>query len=235
MKRALPLVASFFSSCTGGHRPPSMPAADRSYPGTSGVEPLPSSWVQIGIAPWDSSALRPTVSGNVADFDHATTAPRPVPLRTHAMGTPVVPEHAVRVRSNARGPYTRHRILDLSSEAARQCAMVRADVAQVQVALRAAALLLAQFLARLGELLPEPWHTTPLFQPPGLQPVAVQARASQDQGSTQRVQGEQDSRIPGLVEVVLLRTCVIPGVQNRRQTSSRVRHDSPTGGAKIGA
>jgi len=184
MERALPLVASFFSSCTGGHRPPSIPAADRPYPDTSGVESLPPSWVHIGIAPWDSSALRPTVSGKVADLDHATTAPRPVPLRTQAMGTPVVPGHAVRVRRKARGPHTRHRILDLSSEAVQQCAMVRADVAQVQVALLAAALLLAQFPAMLGGRWPEPWHTPPLFQPPGRQSFAVPAGASQDQGST---------------------------------------------------
>jgi len=126
--------------------------------------------VQIGIAPCDSSVLRPTVSGNVADLDHATTVPRPIPLRTQAMGTPVVPGHAVRVRSNAHGPHTRHRILDLSSEAVQQCAMVRADVAQVQVALLAAALLLAQFPA--------------MFQLPARQPFAVPAGASQDQGST---------------------------------------------------
>ena len=39
MERALPLVASFFSSCTGGHRPPSMPAADRPPPTPQGQSP----------------------------------------------------------------------------------------------------------------------------------------------------------------------------------------------------
>lgn len=107
MERALPLVASFFSSCKGGHRPPSMPAADRLHSDTC------------------------------------------------AMGTPVVPGHVVRVWSNDRGSHTRHRILDLSSEAAWQCAMVRADVAPVQVAWLAVALPGAQFPAMPGELSPD--------------------------------------------------------------------------------
>ena len=224
MERALPLVASFFSSCIGGHRLPSIPVADRPHPDTSGAEPLPLSRVQIGIAAWDGSALRPTVSRNIDDLDHVTTARRTVPLRTHAVGTPEAPGHAVRVRSNACGPHRRHRILDLASEAARQCAMVRANVVQVQVALLAAAPPLAQFPVMPGDLSPEPWPTAPLFQPPGLQPFAVPAGTYQAQGSTLRVQGAQDkqSRMPGFVEAVLLRTCVILGVP--RQTTDDRHH-----------
>src|SRR5438445_10918961 len=159
MERALPLVASFFSSCTGGHRPPSMPAADRPPPDTSGAEPLPPSPVHIGIASWDASAWRPTVSGHSAALDT---------------------------------PPQRHRLLDLSCEAARQCALVRADGAQVQVALLAAAPPLAQCPGMPGDPAPAPWPTTHLCQPPGLPPRAVQAGAYQDQNSTRHVQGAQD-------------------------------------------
>lgn len=165
MTRALSLVASFFSSCTGGHRPPSMPAADRSHPDTSGEEPLPPSRVQIGIASWDGSALRPTVRGNIEDLDHATTAPRTVPRRTHVVGTPVAHGHAGRVRRPARGPRTRHPILDLSSEATWQRAMMRADVAQGQVEVLAAASPLAQYPGMPGAPSPAPWYTTPCSSP----------------------------------------------------------------------
>src|SRR5437899_9002484 len=145
MERALPLVASFFSSCTGGHRPPSMPATDRPHLDTSGAEFLPPSRVHIGSASWDGCALRPTVSENIADLDQGTTAPCTIPLRTHTVGTSVAPRHTVRVRRNDRGPHTHHRRLDLSSEVVLQRAMVCAAVAQVQVALLAAAPAPAQF------------------------------------------------------------------------------------------
>jgi len=169
MERALPLVAGLFLSCTGGHRLPSMPAADRPPPDTSGAAPLPPSQVHIGIPSWDGSALRPTVSGNIADLDHTTTAPRTVPLRTHAVGTPMTHGHAVRVRRHARGSHTPQRLLALSSEAARQCARVRAEGAQRPVALH-------------GEV--SSWGCR---------------------------------------------------TDDRRQTPARVRHDSPPGGARIGA
>jgi|SRR5215510_7387384 len=116
MPRALPLVASLSSSCTGGHGLLSMPVADRPQPNTSGTEPLPPSRVQAG---------NPS---------------------------------------------------------------------------------------------PESGHTTPLFQPPGLQSCAVQAGAYQDQSSTLRVQGAQDTQswTQGFVATVWLRTWVSLGVQ--RQT-----------------
>jgi len=177
MTRALPLVASFVSPCTGGHRLPSMPAADRPHPDTSGAEPLPPSRVQIGIASWDDSALRLTVSGNLDDLDSATTAPQTVPPRTQVAGTAVAHGHVGRIRCNAHGPHTRYRILDLSSEATRQRTIVRADVAQEQVALLAAAPPLAQCPGMPGDHSPEPWHATPVFQTPGLPPFAMPAGA----------------------------------------------------------
>jgi len=219
MEKALPLVASFFSSCTGGHRLPSRPVADRPHPDTSGAEPLPPSRVQIGIAARDDSALRPTVSGNIDDLDHAT-----IPLRTHAVGTLVAPGHAVRIRSNARGPHTRHRILDLASEAARQCARVRATVVQVPVALLAAAPPLTPFPVMPGDLSPEPWPTTPLFQPSGLQPFAVPAGAYQDQGARYKYKVHRTSKAG--YKALLRQSCYGHvsswGCRDRRQTTDTI-------------
>jgi rare lipoprotein A len=45
----------------------------------------------------------------------------------------------VQVRITGRGPHTRHRILDLSYEAARRLAMVRTGTARVKVEFRATA------------------------------------------------------------------------------------------------
>ena len=227
MKRALSLVASFFSSCTGGHRPPSMPAADRPYPDTSGAEPLPPSRVHIGIASRDDRTLRLTVSGNSDDLDHATTVPRTVPRRMQAVGTPVAHGHVDRIRRNARGPHTHHRILALSFEAVCQRAMMHADVAQGQVEVLVAAPSLAQRPGMPGDHSLAPWHTTPLFRPPGLPPCAVPAGAYQDQGHTLHVQDAQDKqiRMSGVVEAVLLRTYVILGVQ--RQMTADPTEDVP--------
>jgi hypothetical protein len=224
MERALPLVASFFSCCTGGHRPPSMSAADRPPPDTSEVDPLPPSPVHIGIASWDGSAWRPTVSGHSAALDHAPTAPRTVPRRTQAVGTPEAPGHAVRVRRNARGPLTRHHILALACEAARQCALVRADGAQGQVALLAAAPPLAQCPGMPEAPAPAPWPTPPCASLLACHLVPCRAGAYQNQGRTRRGPGAQDkhSRSPGVVEAGLLRTCVILGVQ--RQTTDDRHH-----------
>jgi hypothetical protein len=236
MKKVPSLVASFFSSCTGGHRPLSMPAADRPPPDTSGPQSLAPSQVQIGIASWDGGALRPTVSRNIDDLDHATTAPRTVPLRTHAVGTLVAHGHAVRVRSNDRGPHTRPRILDLASEAAPQRARGCANVAQVQVALLAAAPPLAQCPALPGDLSPEPWHT-PLFQllDCNLLPCRQERTRIRAARYEYKVNGTSKARCQALLRRSCYGHVSSWGCRDRRQkTPPRVRHASPTGGVKIG-
>ena len=77
MQRALPLVASFFSSWTGGPGPLSSPVADRPHPDTSGAAPLPPSRVPVGIVAGDGSAWRPMASGHLDAMAPATAgAPR---------------------------------------------------------------------------------------------------------------------------------------------------------------
>ena len=90
MQRALPLVAHLFLSRTGGPGSMSMPVADRPHPDTSGTAPLLPSRMQVGIASWDASTLqqRPTARGHLDAPAHATAAPRTIPGRSHAGGTP---------------------------------------------------------------------------------------------------------------------------------------------------
>jgi len=102
-------------------------------------------------------------------------------------------------------------------------AQVAIDVAQVQVALLAAAPPLAQFPVMPGVLALEPWHIPPV-PAPWTATFCRAGRSYQDQGSTLHVQGEQgkQSWMPGFVEAVLLRIGVILGVQ--RQTTADRHH-----------
>src|SRR5712691_7685024 len=129
MQRALPLVASFCSAWTGGPDPLSRPAADRPPPDPSGAASLLPSRVPGGIAVWDRSTWRSTASGHLDALEHTTAAPRTVPLRTYAVGTPEAPGHAVRVWRHVRWPHTHPCFRALASEAARQCARGPAGVA----------------------------------------------------------------------------------------------------------
>ena len=107
---------------------------------TAGTKPLSPARVQIGLASWYGRRWqgRPTASGERYDRHQATAAHRTAPLGTQAVVTNLANGHTVRVRINDRGPHTRHRILDLSYEAARQLDMVRTGAARVKVEFLAA-------------------------------------------------------------------------------------------------
>jgi rare lipoprotein A len=101
--------------------------------------------VQIGLASWYGRRWqgRPTASGERYDRHQLTAAHRTAPLGTQAVVTNLANGYMVRVRINDRGPHTRHRILDLSYEAARRLDMVRTGAVRVKVEFLAASLPLA--------------------------------------------------------------------------------------------
>ena len=150
MKRDLPLfmpsligcvlVASLVFCCPDVYGALAGPAADGSPPATSGPKPLPPSRVQIGMASWYGRRWqgRPTASGEHYDRHQPTAAHRTAPLGTQAVVTNLANGHTVRIRINDRGPHTRHRILDLSYEAARRLDMVRTGAARVKIEFLAA-------------------------------------------------------------------------------------------------
>jgi rare lipoprotein A len=159
------LVASLLSSCTGIHRPmpvPSVgepqPAVEEPQPDTSGPEPPPPSRVQVGAASWYGKPFhgRRTASGEIYDMYQPTAAHLTAPLGTAALVTNLGNGQSVRVRINDRGPYKRHRILDLSYEAARQIEMVRAGSARVKVEFLTEPEPLAQPLAMLAAISLDP-------------------------------------------------------------------------------
>jgi peptidoglycan lytic transglycosylase len=150
MKRALPLFVPSLTGCVLGASlvfgcpdvdgAQAGRAADGSPRATAGTQPLSPARVQIGLASWYGRRWqgRPTASGERYDRHQPTAAHRTAPLGTQAVVTNLANGHTVRVRINDRGPHTRHRILDLSYEAARQLDMVRTGAARVKVEFLAA-------------------------------------------------------------------------------------------------
>lgn len=188
------LVASLLSSCTGIHGPMSVPSAGEPQPDTSGTEPPPPSRVQVGVASWYGKAFhgRSTASGEIYDMYQPTAAHLTAPLGTYALVTNLDNGQSVRVRINDRGPHKRHRILDLSYEAARQIEMVRSGSARVQVEFLPESVPLSQPSVILSvipvDTSPDQRNSVQMVQTPGTQPFAVQAGAYQEQTNAVRMQ-----------------------------------------------
>jgi rare lipoprotein A len=87
----------------------------------------------FGKAAWYNFVGRQTASGEILDTVTATAAHRSLPLASYAKVTNLGNGHAVVVKINDRGPYTRGRILDLSPRAADALDMKHAGVAAVEV------------------------------------------------------------------------------------------------------
>jgi len=139
------LVASVGFGCPDVSDALARPVADGPLSATAGTPALPPSRVQIGMASWYGGRWqgRPTASGARYDRHQPTAAHRTAPLGSQAVVTNLANGHVVRVRITDRGPHTRHRILDLSYEAARRLAMVRTGAARVKVEFLAASAPLA--------------------------------------------------------------------------------------------
>ncbi len=129
------LVASLVFGCPDVSGALARPGADGIRSAPAGPPPLPPSRVQIGLASWYGRGWqgRPTASGERYDRHQLTAAHRTAPLGSQAIVTNMANGHVVRVRITDRGPHARHRILDLSYEAARRLAMVRTGAARVQI------------------------------------------------------------------------------------------------------
>jgi len=160
------LVASLLSSCTGIHKPMSVPAEGGAQSDVSGVELPPTTRVQVGVASWYGKGFhgRPTASGEIYNMYQPTAAHLTAPLGTYALVTNLENGQSVRVRINDRGPYIRPRILDLSYEAARQIDLVRPGSGRVQI----------DFLAEPALAVQSPAEPALTVQPPAEPALAVQ-------------------------------------------------------------
>ncbi len=88
-----------------------------------------------GVASWYGPELhgRPTASGEPFDMDDLTAAHPTLPLGTRAQVTNLDNGRTVTVRINDRGPFSGHRMIDLSRAAAREIGMLAAGSATVEV------------------------------------------------------------------------------------------------------
>jgi peptidoglycan lytic transglycosylase len=136
------LVVSLVCGCPAVSGALAGPGADGPLRVTAGTPSLLPTRMQIGIASWYGRRWqgRLTASGARYDRSQLTAAHRTAPLGTQAVVTNLANGHTVRVRINDRGPHKRHRILDLSYEAARRLDMVRTGAARVKVEFLAASL-----------------------------------------------------------------------------------------------
>src|SRR5215471_19350188 len=204
------LVASLLSSCTGIHKPMSVPAEGGAQPDASGVEMPPTTHVQVGVASWYGKEFhgRLTASGEIYDMYQPTAAHLTAPLGTQALVTNLENGQSVRVRINDRGPYKRLRILDLSYEAARQIDLVQPGLGRVQIEFLAEPALVVQPTAEPA-LVVQPTvtpvnisldqrHAVQVLETPGTQPVAVQVDASQDQNKAVQAQKALTTMYPNV-------------------------------------
>ena len=194
------LVASLLSSCTGIHKPMSVPAEGGAQPDASGVELPPTTHVQVGVASWYGKEFhgRLTASGEIYDMYQPTAAHLTAPLGTYALVTNLDNGQSVRVRINDRGPYKRPRILDLSYEAARQIDLVRPGSGRVQIDFLAEPAFAVQSPAEPAlavqpsvtsiDTSPDQRNAVQVLETPEMQPGAKQVSAYQDQNNAAATQ-----------------------------------------------
>jgi rare lipoprotein A len=90
---------------------------------------------ETGIASWYGVPYhgRPTASGEIYDMEQLTAAHRTFPFGTWLEVTDLDNGKKVEVRINDRGPFVKHRVIDLSRGAARDIAMLGPGTARVRL------------------------------------------------------------------------------------------------------
>ena len=88
-----------------------------------------------GVASYYADSLNgnPTASGEPYDRDALTAAHRTLPFGTRVRVTNLDNGKAVEVRINDRGPYSKHRLIDVSGAAAERLDMMDAGTAKVRI------------------------------------------------------------------------------------------------------
>lgn len=91
--------------------------------------------VQFGVASYYGAWHRGHITASGVPFDDRklTAAHRTLPLGTHVQVTNLRNGRSVVVRINDRGPYVRHRLIDVSAAAARVLGFTHRGITPVQV------------------------------------------------------------------------------------------------------
>jgi len=112
-------------------------AACQSLPPAPATESHRPAFTQIGIATWYGPHFqrRRTADGERFDMHALTAAHRTLPFNSYVRVTDLATDRSVIVRINDRGPYRSHRIIDLSSRAARELGIRGDGIARVRIEL----------------------------------------------------------------------------------------------------
>jgi len=91
----------------------------------------------VGVASWYGNPYhgRRTASGEIFDMASATAAHRTLPFGTQVKVTNLENGRSIVLRINDRGPFVRHRIIDVSKGAAEALGFVQQGTARVRVQL----------------------------------------------------------------------------------------------------
>jgi rare lipoprotein A len=124
-KAALLAIFVLASGCAGS-RPASW---------DHGAAPPPAAFVQEGWASYYGTAHHGhrTASGVRFDEHQLTAAHRSLPFGTQVRVTNLENGRTVMVTINDRGPFTKKRVIDVSSRAARELGFLRAGMARVRL------------------------------------------------------------------------------------------------------
>jgi len=88
---------------------------------------------QRGTASWYGRECSSTASGEHYDPNSMTAAHRTLPFGTMVRVTNFASQRSAVVRINNRGPFCKHRIIDVSQAAARKLAMIGSGTASVAI------------------------------------------------------------------------------------------------------
>jgi rare lipoprotein A len=88
-----------------------------------------------GVASWYGPRHhgKKTASGEFFDMNKLTAAHRTLPFNTWVRVRNMSNGNSVRVRINDRGPYSGHRIIDVSKAAAEKLGMIKAGATEVEL------------------------------------------------------------------------------------------------------
>jgi len=140
-KLVVAAVALLLAACSSGPERLTAVNQDVSTPygmnGTGYVPQKEQAYDFVGVASWYGNPYhgRHTASGEIFDMTSATAAHRTLPFGTRVKVTNLENGRSIVLRINDRGPFVRHRIIDVSKGAAQALGFVRQGTARVRVQL----------------------------------------------------------------------------------------------------
>jgi rare lipoprotein A len=121
-------IGALLAGCIATPPPPPAPPP---------VAQKPPPFTQVGMASYYGAGFnrKPTADGEAFNANALTAAHRSLPLNSKVRVTNLENGRSVIVRINDRGPFDKHRIIDLSAKAARELGMTHDGVARVKLEL----------------------------------------------------------------------------------------------------